>query len=364
MPIIPTTTRLAPDQQQLRALLRRLAGVDSAVAPVLSVYLDLRPEAQGDRPGERNQLTVLRHRLRDVADTYEAHSQARRSVDTDVERIGAYLDGQLAKVEGVALFACDHIGLWEDVTTLVPFETKVTAGPVADLFQLANLLEMSESVVVAMVDTNTCRLFVTRRGALEELPGPDEPTTDHRRHDQGGWSQARYQRHIDWHDRRFVAEAAETLQALVERARARHVILAGEERAMTILQEVLPASIATLVEHVERIEMRASAREVSDEVAPLLAAIRTAEEQDAADRVIAGLRSGGMAVAGIDDVADALERGQVHELVLDEEAQTDLDLRTELVRQAAATDAQIVTVSGHTGLRARDGVGATLRWQT
>jgi hypothetical protein len=71
-----------------------------------------------------------------------------------------------------------------------------------------------------------------------------------------------------------------------------------------------------------------------------------------------------MAVAGIDDVADALERGQVHELVLDEEAQTDLDLRTELVRQAAATDAQIVTVSGHTGLRARDGVGATLRWQT
>jgi hypothetical protein len=66
---------------------------------------------------------------------------------------------------------------------------------------------------------------------------------------------------------------------------------------------------------------------------------------------------------GIDRVAEALERGQVHELVIDEEADLDEELRGELVRQAALTSAAVVTVTGHPGLRRHDGVGATLRYR-
>jgi hypothetical protein len=79
---------------------------------------------------------------------------------------------------------------------------------------------------------------------------------------------------------------------------------------------------------------------------PLLHALREAEDQEAADRVVAGVRSGELGVAGIDRVAEALEAGQVHELVIDEEAGVDPDLRAELVRQAAKTGADVLVVQG------------------
>jgi hypothetical protein len=103
--------------------------------------------------------------------------------------------------------------------------------------------------------------------------------------------------------------------------------------------------------------------EVSDEIAPILAAIEEAEGQDVADRALAGQRAGDLGVTGIDATMAALEAGQVDELVMDETAPIDEDLRAELVRQAALTDARVEIVREHAGLLRREGVGATLRFR-
>jgi hypothetical protein len=60
----------------------------------------------------------------------------------------------------------------------------------------------------------------------------------------------------------------------------------------------------------------------------------------------------------------ALEAGQVDELVLDETADLDGDLRGELIRQASLTDARVEIVRDHAELRRHDGVAATLRYRT
>jgi peptide chain release factor subunit 1 len=361
---IPTTTRPSPDQARLRDLMRRLAEVESSDAPVLSIYLDVRPESHGEAPARRPQLVIVRDRLREIADTYGPHTVARESLDGDAARILQLVEeADLDGVAGLAVFACQAAELWEELRSPIPFETQVSAGPTADLFQLAELLEEAESSVMALVDTNTCRLFVTRRGALVERPGRDEPPDEHRRHDQGGWSQARYQRHIDMQDKRFAHEAAEAIERLVDQVRARHVILAGDERALTVLQPELSPRIAALVAQAEHIGMRTSGAEVSREVEPILAALREAEDVEAADRVVAGVRAGELGVSGVDGVAAALERGQVHELVLDRAAPIDEALRGELVRQAALTAAEVVVVEGHEGLLQLGGVGATLRYR-
>jgi peptide chain release factor subunit 1 len=206
---IPVTTIPSADQARLRAVMRRAAAVESAKAPVLSLYLDLRPEAHGEDPARRRELVVLRDRLREIGDSYAPHTDARASLVADTDRINATLDDpSLTSVEGLAILACHGARLWEVVTADVPFQTHVSAGPTADLFQL-ELLDGAQSDVIALVDTNTCRLFVTRIGGLEERGGPDEPPDEHERHAQGGWSQARYQRHVDTQDRRFAREAAE-----------------------------------------------------------------------------------------------------------------------------------------------------------
>src|SRR5690606_12066797 len=108
------TTKLGPDQALLRATMRRLADATSSDAPILSLYLDTRPEAHGGRPGERNELIVVRARLNALGEALEVRSDARASFDTDRTRIDELLDSEeLDQTGGVAVFACDRIGLWE-----------------------------------------------------------------------------------------------------------------------------------------------------------------------------------------------------------------------------------------------------------
>ena len=364
MTAIPTTTKLGPDQARLKDLMRSLAEATSTEAPILSVYIDTRPEAHGERPGERQALTVVRDRLRAIGSDLEPHTPAGQSFEADRKRIEDFIgEADLNETDGIAVFACDGIGLWEAVGSNVEFDTQVTAGPTAELFQLARMLDESVSAVVAVVDTNTCRLFVTRRGRLEERSGPSEGPEEHRRRDVGGWSQARYQRHIDMQDKRFAGEAALAIARLVQRERAQHVLLAGDERVIPILEGELSEPVRALVEHVTQIEMRSSADDVRDELAPILAAIEEAEGRDVADRAVAGARAGDLGVTGIDATMAALEAGQVDELVIDETAGIDEDLRAELVRQASLTDARVEIVRDHEALRRREGVGATLRFR-
>lgn len=364
MTAIPTTTEVGPDQARLRALIRRLAEIESPEAPILSVYADVRPEAHGERPAERPQLIEIRHRLDAIEKGLRPHSPAGLSFAADRPRIQQALEADdLDGVEGLAIFACDRVGLWEVERAATAFEGEVAAGPTAELFQLARLLDDSESAVVALVDTNTCRLFVTRRGTIVEQPGPDEPPEEHKRHDQGGWSQARYQRHVDMQDRRFAKEAADAIDRLVRREKPRHVILAGDERATPILEAELPEHVRALVDQVTRLQMRARPDEVAGEIAPLLAAIEQAEDQELADRAIGEMRAGRLGVAGVDDTMAALELGQVHELVIDEAAPLDPEVRAELVRQASLTDAGVTIVREHEGLARYEGVAATLRFR-
>jgi peptide chain release factor subunit 1 len=344
--------------------MRRLAEAESPEAPILSIYADIRPEAHGERPAERPELTVVRHRLDAIQATLEAHTPARASFDVDRASIESLIEeGDRDEAEGIAVFACHRIGLWEPIGAQEPFETQVAAGPTGDLFQLARLLDDSVSAVVAIVDSNTCRLFVTRRGTLVEQPGPDEPPDEHRRTDVGGWSQARYQRHVDMQDKRFAREAAAAIDRLVGSERATHVILAGDERITPILEAELPERVQSLVELVTHIEMRSGEEVVREEFLPILAGLEVAERMEAADRAIAEARAGDLGVVGIDATMAALEMGQVDELVIDETAPIAEELRGELVRQAALTSARVEIVREHEGLLRFEGIGATLRYR-
>lgn len=363
MTATPTTTRLGPDQAYLHDLMRRLAEATSTEAPIISCYVDARPEAHGERPGERNDLTLVRDRLDAIQAELEPHTDARESFDRDRARIEELLAGdELNAVNGVAVFACERIGLWEAVGAEAEFDTQVVAGPTVELFQLARLLDDQVSAVVAVVDTSSCRLFVTRRGGLRERRGPEESSDEHRRHDQGGWSQARFQRHVDVQDKRFAQEAAAALDRLVRRERPSHVILAGDERAMSALEPELTEEVRKLVDQVERIDIRASLDEVREDVLPILSALEEADGQDAADRALAGWRAGDLGVVGVNATMAALERGQVDELVIDETVSTDEELRAELIRQASLTDAHVEVLRDHPGLARHEGVAATLRF--
>lgn len=217
--------------QHVRDLLRKLANFDPGDALVLSVYLDMRPH--GDSPAIRPSQTMLTNRFREIEKTLLPRGAALDDFRSDVNRVQHFLDEHAGPwLQGAAIFACNSHQLFEVIETGVPFENQVALEPVPDLFQLARLVDEQETAVVALVDTNTTRLFVTRSGFLEEVGGPDDDSFGYRQRNTGGLNHKQYQRRVQNKREAFAREAATALEELVNQEDAKRVILAGDEVAI------------------------------------------------------------------------------------------------------------------------------------
>ena len=351
--------------RDVQRALRMLAEVEPGELPLLSAYLDMRPHATGENPALRAGTVILKNRLREIEKTYLPRGPELDSIRQDAERIERYLEDEYDVVtDGLALFACAGRGLFETVEAGVPFEDQVTVAPQPDLFQLARLVDEHETAVVAVVDSNTSRVFVTRRGILREVGGTDaDPKYFRTRPMVGGLNQASFQRHNANMRAEFARETASELARLVEAEGASRVVLAGDAVAIPLLQEALSPPVAALVKDVLRLDIRTPRDEVAEEVQQVLAEADAEDARMTADRLVGAVRAGGLGVAGLDETRTALEHGQVDELLLDPAAELDESTRSELVRLAQLTAATVEVVEGHDGLQRLGGVGALLRYR-
>ncbi len=88
-------------------LLRRLAEMESGDAPIMTVYLDMRPQVGGENPGSRQGLTILKDRLREIEKSLPVRGPELDSFREDVQQIEQYLDRDFGSdAAGLALFAC------------------------------------------------------------------------------------------------------------------------------------------------------------------------------------------------------------------------------------------------------------------
>ncbi len=221
----------------MQALLRRLADMGPGDSPVLSIYLDMRPQETGANPALRSGLVVLKDRLREIEKTFPPRGDDLDSFKADAARVERYLEEEWGSAaQGLGVFACSGRELFETVESGVPFENQVSVGPTPDLYQLARLLDEQETALVAIVDTNTARIFATRVGFVEELGGPDDDPAQYGKRSMGGWSQARYQRHIDETRAGFAREAAAEIERLVDSEGAARVVLAGDQIAVPLVR--------------------------------------------------------------------------------------------------------------------------------
>lgn len=349
--------------EQVRDLLRRLAQFDPGDALVLSVYLDMRPH--GNSPALRPSRIMLTDRLRQIEKTLLPRGTALDHFRSDANRVQRYLDEHTEPwLQGVALFACHSRQLFEVIETGGPFENQVVLEPVADLFQLARFVDEQETAVVALVDTNTTRLFVTRSGFLEEVAGLDDDPFGYRQRNTGGLNHKQYQRHVQNQREVFAREAATTLEELVSREGASRVLLAGDEVALPLLRQALSPQLEPLIhEEILRLDIRTPRATVRREVAPILAQVEEEESHTRADQLVEAVRAQGLGVVGPQETRDALEHGQGEVLVLAEEASLPEPERNDLVRLAALSGAEVDVVPGHELLQQMGGVGALLRYR-
>jgi len=351
-------------ETELSELLRRVARWEAPEGVgILSVYLDRRPQATGERPEHRTGDTVLKDRLRQIEHSLGVRGPALESFRGDAERVHAAVAAASPAAEGLAIFSCSAAGLFESIEAPAPFENQVVYDRYPRLYQLARLLDEYETAVVAVADTNTLRLFVVRGERIAEMPGKDEDPYNYQMRSTSGMNEHRFRRHVENHRREFAEEAARLIEQLCEQERATRLIIAGDEVALHHLREALPESLTRRVTEGEfHIDIRAGLEHVRRTVEHFLLQTEDDQSQHTADILVGEVEEGDLGVAGYDRTKAALELGAADVVVIDD-AYEPAERKDELARLAAATGARVEVVREHHGLRALGGVGAILRYR-
>jgi peptide chain release factor subunit 1 len=166
---------------------------------------------------------------------------ARDDLTREVGRVQEWLTSE-PHGKAVALFSCQARGLWQVHLLAVHAEDHLAFELMPDLAPLLRLLDEHERYAVALVDKEKARLFSVFLGEIEES-GAFRDFVPHKT-DQGGVSQAGYQRHHEihvlWHLKRVAGHLAE----LLRRRRFDRLILAGPEEVTSALRRVLPRVLA------------------------------------------------------------------------------------------------------------------------
>lgn len=348
-------------------LLRKLAEFEATEMPVLSVYLDMRPQATGENPQIRSGEIVLKDRLNEIEKMYRPRGEDFDSFMADKAKIEEYLTHEFpTETQGLAIFACAAEDLWEVVEAGVNFKNDVIVGETPDLYQFAKLLDKHEKTVVAVVDTNTTRFFVTDYGFLEEVDSPNDKNAKMFRKTQlGGWKQTKYQRNIDNNREDFVKEAVKELEDLIKREEASKLILAGDQVAIPLYQNALSQEAKQILsDNVMSIDIKAPKSKIIEEVQGIIADYEYSQSHKNADKLIGEHKRNCLGVVGAKATKVALENGQVDTLLLDSSADSVTEeIRNEFIKLAATTSADVEMVADHAKFNQLGGVGAILRYR-
>ncbi len=251
--------------------IRWLASLRSPDAPVVSVYLDISPRRVNEAPVQVRVRRLVEEARRRAAGQVDPRllEEALASVEHFFQAAG---DESVRMGQGLALFSAPALDLWRLYRLPVPVRDRLVVGDRPEVRPLVLLAEEFEPLGIIFVDRVHGRLFRFFMGEIEEWA--EQHSTDVPGwHKQGGWSQARYQRHIEAHiEQHFKRVAADAKVFFSENPIAR-LVLAGHPENTKWFERFLPAELRQKVVAHRPLEHTASlndllelAREVEQEV--------------------------------------------------------------------------------------------------
>jgi peptide chain release factor subunit 1 len=345
----------------LDEVLDRLSRYEASHLPVVSLYLNLQP----DQHGKDNFAPFVRKELPARVKGYPAGSEARDSLDKDAERIERYLANEVPpSANGLAIYACAGADFFEAVPLDAPIPAhRLSIAPEPHVYPLALLLDQHPPHAVVVADGHAARIFVFALG--QKI---DNATVEARekikRTSAGGWSQMRYQRHVQELLKEHARELIGELETLVKRENIQHIILAGEEISVATVRAELSQELAAKVIDAVKLDPKSPDQEVMAAATEALRRHDAKTDAEVVARVVGDYLAGGLGTVGVEEVRKALEIGQVSELYLTAiDAGTEETLADELVARAKQTSASVRFIEDRALLEQYDGVAASLRYR-
>jgi peptide chain release factor subunit 1 len=372
-----------------RTRLRQLADVKPERGRVLSVFLNLDPTEFATPAARSTAVTsVMTEAARRVEQADGLEHEERMALKADVDRVRETLmAGDIAQngARAVAVYACQPADLLEVIRLNRPVDFAVVLDRTPYIEPLvADAGE--ERWCVLLVNRRNARFFIGDAGGLDETDRVEDDV--HSQHDQGGWSQARYQRGVEKEKDDHLVHVADVAFRRFKEGRFGRLLVSApdelvnevEARLHPYLRERMAGRVHLDVENSSIDGVRTAAGQAMEDW-------RRRCEREALDRLVEGVGRGGRAAAGLASVLQALNEQRVDTLLVGDgfrsaggrdgatgmlyagdhgpdgqELEVCENIVEPAIEKAVEQAAKVIKVRHHDDLGPLGGIGAVLRY--
>jgi peptide chain release factor subunit 1 len=302
--------------ERLRELARFRVGKGCAI----SLYLNLDPSTAataGETDTKINSLLEKADKSSAASRSDLSHAE-RVGLKSDFERIRGFFENDFSRdgARGFALFSAGLDNFWSTLSLLDPVPDDVKVGPDLYLAPLVPLVGRGDGAIVAVVGREQGDLYVLRGGRLEEIAERFDEQPG--RHDQGGWSQARFQRHIEKLVQEHLRAVAEDLDRRVRQLQPAAVVVVASDETRAEFAELISRETRAAVVGWTQARAHASTAELLEVVSPLLEESRARVEGKQIERWREEAGRNGRAASGWAQTLEASSDGRVELLLFQE----------------------------------------------
>jgi peptide chain release factor subunit 1 len=299
------------------SLLRELASFRAENGCATSLYLNLDPSdvpTASDAQARMNSLLTAAAK----SDRKDLTHEQRGSLKADWEQIGRWFDDDFERdgSRGLAVFAAGLDNFWRTLPLPEPVPDKVKVGRDFELTPLVPLVGRADGTIVAVVGREQGHLYRLSAGRLEELVQHYDEQPG--QHDQGGWSQARYRRHIEKLVQDHLKGVAEELDRSRRRLQSPRVVLVCSEDMRSEFTDELSAEAREALVGWTPAQAQAGPAELLKAVTPILERAEAKDEAETIERWREEAGRHGRAAAGWEQTLEAASDARVELLLFQE----------------------------------------------
>ena len=265
------------------SLLRELAGFRAEKGCAISLCLNLDPSDVPTAGDAQTRMNAMLHAA-DKTDRTDLTHEQRSALKSDFERIRNWFDDDFDRdgSQGLAVFAAGLDNFWRTLPLPQAVRDSAKVGRDFYLSPLVPLVSRGDGTIVAVVGREQGQLYRLRAGRLEEIAEHYDETPG--QHDQGGWSQSRYQRHIEKLVHEHVKGVAEELDRSKRQLHSPKIVLVCSEEIRSEFIDALSAEVRASLAGWTPAQAQAGPAEILQAVTPVLEEAETKDEAEVIER--------------------------------------------------------------------------------
>jgi peptide chain release factor subunit 1 len=299
------------------SLLRELASFRAEKGCAISAYLNLDPSEVPTAGDAQTRMNALLNEAEKPHRTDLTHEQ-RGALKSDFERIARWFDDDFDRdgAQGLAVFSAGLDNYWLTLPLPEPVADGVKVGREFHLAPLVPLVARADGTIVAVVGREQGQLYRLRAGRLEEVAEHYDEQPG--QHDQGGWSQSRYRRHIEKLVQEHLKGVAQELDRSRRRLQSPKIVLVCSEEMRSEFMDALSKEARESLVGWAPAKSNAGPAELLDAVAPVLDKAEAKDESEAIARWREEAGRNGRAASGWEETLEAASDARVELLLIQE----------------------------------------------